>query len=155
MATIKITNKDRFNALIDLVKAEGIAITKDGVTENTEDMVAWLGKQIDKADKKNSTEKAKKTSEQTKTDEMVYDELTTVGQAVKSIVSALNQIYAPEVPYSSSKITASLRRLVAEGKVVNTKGKGGESLYALTPTTEGEDTSTDEVEDTDTAESEE
>lgn len=128
----KITNANRYEALIDLVNANGISLTVGDATENTEDMVKWLQKQIEAISKKKSSSNDKKNEAFAVVDERVLSVLSTSKAKVGSIVEAVNDEYelVGDDKYSSSRVTASLGRLIKEGKVVNVKEKK-DSFYLL------------------------
>ena len=128
----KITNTNRYEALIDLVNANGISLTVGDATENTEDMVKWLQKQIEAISKKKSSSNDKKNEAFAVVDERVLSVLSTSKAKVGSIVEAVNDEYelVGDDKYSSSRVTASLGRLIKEGKVVNVKEKK-DSFYLL------------------------
>ena len=113
----KITQKQRFEALIELVKANGITVANGEVTEGTEDIVKFLESRIEALDKKVSKSNDKISTEQTEVDEKVLSVMTADKRKVAEIVKAVNPEYGVE--YSSSRVTASLGRLKGKGEVIN------------------------------------
>lgn len=124
----KITQKQRFEALIDLVESNGISITVGEVSEGTDEMVAFLRSRIEALDKKVSKGNEKADKEQAEVDEKVASVMTKDKVKVSEVVNEVNEEYGTN--YTSSRITASLRRLMAKGVVGNVTEKKN-SYYFL------------------------
>lgn len=108
----KITKRDRFNALINLVNANG------GDT----DMVAFLENEIALLDRKHSKTNAKASAERTAFLDLVYDALAEKGCAVQAKALIGSAVFGDEV-MSSQKLSPALKALVAEGRAEEIKDK--------------------------------
>jgi hypothetical protein len=124
----KITNKQRYEALIELVKANGISLSNGEVSEGTNEMVAFLESRIEGLEKKVSKGNEKADKEQAEVDEKVLFVMTKNKVKVSEVVISVNGEYGTN--YTSSRITASLRRLMAKGVVGNVVEKKN-SYYFL------------------------
>jgi hypothetical protein len=124
----KITNKQRFEALIELVKANGISVACGEMVEGTDEMVAFLEKRIEGLDKKVTKANDKADKEKAEVDEVVLSVMGKDKVKVAEVVSLIREDKGVE--YSSSKVTASLRRLMAQGLVGNVVEKKN-SYYFL------------------------
>lgn len=113
------TKRDYFEAIL--------AVAQSGVDFNGLDVAAFVQKQIDLLD--NAKGKSRKVSEKELTERAEVD--SAVLTAVKSFDSAKRVKAIAEVAeLSSQAVTASLKRLVAEGKVSVTEFEGL-NLYAV------------------------
>lgn len=113
------TKRDYFEAIL--------AVAQSGVDFNGLDVAAFVQKQIDLLD--NAKGKSRKISEKELTERAEVD--SAVLTAVKSFDSAKRVKAIAEVAeLSSQAVTASLKRLVAEGKVSVTEFEGL-NLYAV------------------------
>lgn len=129
----QITQKQFFTALISLVEGNpDFTVKADGMTATADEVVKFLNSRIEALEKK-----ATKTSDKTNTaheevDERVLSVLAPLGARVKTITEMVNEQYEldGDNAYSSSKVTASLTRLVNNGKAVKTIDKKI-SLYSL------------------------
>ena len=107
----KITKRDRFNALLSLSEVQANA-----------DLVAFIEHEIELLDKKNSGEK-KLTAQQTANEGikdaiiegMKENRLYTVTEIIKEIAEC-NEL-------TNQRVSALLRQLISEGKVVKTVDK--------------------------------
>lgn len=124
----KITQKQRYEALIDLVKSNGITISNGEVTEGVDEMVAFLCSRIEALDKKVSRSNEKTDKEQAEVDEKVLSVMTQNKVKVAEVMKFVNAEFDTE--YTSSRITSSLRRLMAKGLVGNVVEKKN-SYYFL------------------------
>lgn len=124
----KITNKQRFEALIELVKANGISLSNGEVSEGTDEMVAFLESRIEGLDKKVSKANDKADKEKAEVDAVVLSVMGKDKVKVSEVVSLIREDKGIE--YNSSKVTASLRRLMAQGVVGNVVEKKN-SYYFL------------------------
>ena len=124
-----ITQKQYFTALISLVEENpDFTVEVDGMTATADEVVKFLESRIESLEKKTSKANDKVNTEQAAVDEKVLSVMTAIGTKVAQIAKLVNEEY--EVEYSSSKVTASLRRLVAKGLVKNEVVKK-DSLYSL------------------------
>lgn len=113
------TKRDYFEAIL--------AVAQSGVDFNGLDVAAFVQKQIDLLD--NAKGKSRKVSEKELSERAEVD--SAVLTAVKSFDSAKRVKAIAEVAeLSSQAVTASLKRLVAEGKVSVTEFEGL-NLYAV------------------------
>lgn len=125
----KITQKQMYTALITLVEENpDFTVKADGMTATADEVVKFLESRIESLEKKTSKANDKVNTEQAEVDEKVLSVMTAIGTKVAQITKLVNEEY--EVEYSSSKVTASLRRLVAKGLVKNEVVKK-DSLYSL------------------------
>ena len=124
----KITNKQRYEALIELVKANGISLSNGEVIEGTDEMVAFLESRIEGLDRKVSKANDKADKEKAEVDENVLSVMTEKKVKVSEVVTALREDKG--IDYNSSKVTASLRRLMSANLVGNVVEKKN-SYYFL------------------------
>lgn len=124
----KITNKQRYEALIELVKANGISLSNGEVVEGTDEMVAFLESRIEGLDRKVSKANDKADKEKAEVDEKVLSVLSTDKSKVADVMKRVNAEFGTD--YSSSKVTASLRRLMSANLVGNVVEKKN-SYYFL------------------------
>ena len=129
----QITQKQFFTALISLVEGNpNFTVKADGMTATADDVVKFLNSRIESIEKKATKTTDKKNGAFEEVDERVLSVLTTIGARVKTITEMVNTEYDldGDNAYSSSKVTASLTRLVNNGKAVKTIDKKI-SLYSL------------------------
>ena len=114
MATVKTTQKEMFNAIIKALKGENAGFTMDELIEFAEGRIAVL-------DKKSASRKTKvnEADEILKTE--AFDTLAAMSEP--STVTALMNVNSYLGQESNQKISAILRKLVAEGKVERFKDK--------------------------------
>ena len=125
----QITQKQMFTALISLVEGNpDFTVKADGMTATADEVVKFLNSRIESLEKKATKTSDKTNTEQAEVDEKVLSVMTTTNAKVGEIAKAVNSEY--EVDYSSSKVTASLRRLVGKGLVINEVDKKN-SYYRL------------------------
>ena len=125
----QITQKQMFTALISLVESNpDFTVKADGMTATADEIVKFLNSRIESLEKKATKTTDKTNTEQAEVDSKVLSVMTTTNAKVGEIAKAVNSEY--EVDYSSSKVTASLRRLVGKGAVVNEVDKKN-SYYRL------------------------
>ena len=125
----QITQKQFFTALISLVEGNpDFTVKADGMTATADEVVKFLNSRIESLEKKATKTSDKTNTEQAEVDEKVLSVMTTTNAKVGEIAKAVNSEY--EVDYSSSKVTASLRRLVGKGLVINEVDKKN-SYYRL------------------------
>lgn len=124
-----ITQKQYFTALISLVEQNpDFTVKADGMTATADEVVKFLNSRIESLEKKATKTSDKANTEQAEVDEKVLSVMTAVQVKVGQIAKLVNEEY--DTDYSSSKVTASLRRLVAKGLVKNEQVKK-DSLYSL------------------------
>lgn len=124
-----ITQKQYFTALISLVEENpDFTVEVDGMTANADDVVKFLNSRIESIDKKATKTTAKANTEQVEVDSKVLSVMSVEKRKVGEITKLVNAQY--NLDYSSSKITASLGRLKANGLVVNEVDKKN-SYYFL------------------------
>ena len=125
----QITQKQMFTALISLVESNpDFTVKADGMTATAEDTIKFLEGRIESLAKKATKTSDKVNTEQAEVDEKVLSVMTTVQVKVGQIAKPVNEEY--DTDYSSSKVTASLARLVGKGVVKNEVVKK-DSLYSL------------------------
>ena len=124
-----ITQKQYFTALISLVEENpDFTVEADGMTASADEVVKFLNSRIESLEKKATKTSDKTNTEQAEVDEKVLSVMTAVQVKVGQIAKMVNEEYGTD--YSSSKVTASLRRLVGKGLVKNEVVKK-DSLYSL------------------------
>ena len=129
----QITQKQFFTALISLVENNpDFSVKADGMTATADEVVKFLNSRIEALDKKTSKSTDKKNEAFDLVDERVLSVLTTIKAKVKAITDMVNAEYdlGGDEAYSSSKVTASLQRLIRDGKAQNIKEKK-DSFYCL------------------------
>lgn len=129
----QITQKQFFTALISLVEENpDFTVKADGMTASADEVVKFLNSRIESLEKKATKTSDKADTEKAEVDERVLSVLAPLGAKVKTITEMVNEQYGleGENAYSSSKVTASLRRLVSKGLVKNEVVKK-DSLYSL------------------------
>lgn len=105
----KKTNKDFFN--------EVIALAKDN-----EELVAWAQKQIKILEDRNANRKPTKTQKENEdVKDKIVETLTVIGKPATVTEILTNGNFPAET--SNQKVSALLRQLVADGKVVKTVDK--------------------------------
>lgn len=118
MATIKVTNKDFYNAFIALANGEEIAMTPAQVTE-------WCEKKITQLEKKSATGSTKLTKTQEANVE--YKEIILEILAENGGYMTITEIKAENEIFSgwdgSQKMSALLTQLIKVGKVEKTTEK--------------------------------
>ena len=125
----QITQKQFFTALITLVEENpDFTVEADGMTASADEVVKFLNSRIESLEKKATKTTDKTNTEQAEVDEKVLSVMTAVQVKVGQIAKMVNEEYGTD--YSSSKVTASLRRLVGKGLVKNEVVKK-DSLYSL------------------------
>lgn len=125
----QITQKQMFTALIDLVKENPqFEVKVNGLVATADDTVQFLNSRIEALEKKASKSNDKVSAEQAEVDGKVLSVVKKERHKVGEIVKEVNAEYG--VDYSSSRVTASLRRLVEKGAVLNEMEKKN-SYYFL------------------------
>ena len=124
-----ITQKQYFTALISLVEENpDFTVKADGMTASADEVVKFLNSRIESLEKKATKTTDKTNTEQAEVDEKVLSVMTKDNRKVGEIAKLVNTEY--DTDYSSSKVTASLRRLVGKGLVINEVDKKN-SYYRL------------------------
>lgn len=117
--TNKITQKDRFQALIELVQTYGIEISNGDVTETTEDMVAFLQGRIDSLVKKGSSKKPNLLAEDIH--DAVLDILSQYDRLKVAEMLQIEPIASmrtdEDMPISSQRLTSIITAMVKAGEV--------------------------------------
>ena len=116
MADVKVTIKDMFNEIIALAEENG-----------REDIVEFAKGRIAQLEKKSSNKKNPKSEENEALKAVILD---TMAGMEPSTVSAIMKANDEIGTYSNQKISAMLRQLENEGKVVKTKDKKT-TIFAL------------------------
>lgn len=124
----KITQKQRYEALIDLVNKYGISITNGDAFEGKEEMVAFLESRIEGLDKKASFKSAKVEAERDELKGALLDILSAEGKALK-----ISEILQREpiasmrtdegLPISSQKLSYMANALAKAGVLTKTSEK--------------------------------
>lgn len=129
MAT-KITHKQKFTEIISIIEnfASDYSTVINGEPLTANDLIEFINGRKEAIEKKATKTTDKTNTEQAEVDSKVLSVMTTANAKVGEIAKAVNSEY--EVDYSSSKVTASLRRLVGKGAVVNEVDKKN-SYYRL------------------------
>ena len=129
-----ITQKQYFTALISLVEENpDFTVEADGMTASADDTIKFLEGRIASLDKKATKTSDKTNTEQAEVDSKVLSVMTTDKRKVGEILEIVKKEYPDDEDvqkYSSSKVTASLRRLVACKSVENAV-EGKYSYYFL------------------------
>ena len=123
MADVKFSQKVMFTAIIDVLNGDTpeIKVTND-------EMIEFLEGRISQLEKKASSKKAKENPENDSIKMAILDTLAELGKP--STVSALQKADDTLAGYSNQKVTAMLRKLIDEGKVVKDKDKKS-TVFAL------------------------
>lgn len=125
----QITQKQFYTALISLVEENpDFTVEADGMTANADEVVKFLNSRIESIEKKATKTSDKTNTEQVEVDSKVLSVMSVEKRKVGEIAKLVNAQY--NLDYSSSKVTASLRRLVGNGLVVNEVDKKN-SYYRL------------------------
>lgn len=116
MANTKLTQKDYYNMIIEVLKEA-----------ERDDLVDFCKDRIDKLARKSSSKKPTKTQiENEGIKETVLEVLADLDNAVSTSALATE----PRISVSTQKLAPILKALVAEGKVVRSEEKG-KALFAL------------------------
>lgn len=116
MANTKLTQKDYYNMIIEVLKEA-----------ERDDLVDFCKDRIDKLARKSSSKKPTKTQiENEGIKETVLEVLADLDNAVTTSALATE----PRISVSTQKLAPILKALVAEGKVVRSEEKG-KALFAL------------------------
>lgn len=108
----KITNKDRYIAIVSLLTGAETEIP-------TEDLVEFCEKQIDALDRKSVKAKEKAAERKEASDELteaIYDVLTDVAQTIPQILDALG-----DEELTNAKISNRCAKLAKAGRVVKSE----------------------------------
>lgn len=125
----QITQKQMFKALVSLIESNpDFEVKADGLVANADKVIEFLNSRIEVLDKKASKSNDKVDKEQAEVDNKVLSVMSTEKHKVVEIMKAVNAEYGTY--YSSSKITASLRRLMGNNLVLNVVEKKN-SYYFL------------------------
>lgn len=113
-SNVKVTQKDYFNGLIAYLKGEDTDFTNEEYIEFLEGRIAVL-------DKKSANRKTKVNEADEELKDAVIETLTALGEP--STVSALMKANERLGAESNQKISAILRKLIADEKVLRDKDK--------------------------------
>jgi hypothetical protein len=114
-SNVKVTQKDYFNGLIAYLKGEGDA------RFSNEEYIEFLEGRIAVLDKKSANRKTKVNEADEELKDAVIETLTALGEP--STVSALMKANERLGAESNQKISAILRKLIADEKVLRDKDK--------------------------------
>ena len=114
-SNVKVTQKDYFNGLIAYLKGEGDA------RFSNEEYIEFLEGRIAVLDKKSANRKTKVNEADEELKDAVIETLTALGEP--STVSALMKANERLGAESNQKISAILRKLIADEKVLREKDK--------------------------------
>lgn len=117
MANKKLTKRDHFNALLALVEAQDNQV-----------LVEFVNHELELLSKKNSSER-KPTAAQ-KENEIVKEIILAALTTTPAQISELQKTHAELAEISNQKISALLRQLIIDNKVVRTEDKK-KALFAL------------------------
>ena len=117
MTNKKLTKKDHFNALLALAEAQ-----------NDQTLVDFINHELELLTKKNTSER-KPTAAQ-KENEIVKKIILAALTTTPAQISELQKTHAELAEISNQKISALLRQLIQENKVVRTEDKK-KALFAL------------------------
>ena len=123
MADVKFSQKVMFTAIVDVLNG---ATPEIEVTN--EELIEFLEGRITQLEKKASNKKAKENPENDSIKVAILDTLAELGEP--STVSALQKADDTLAGYSNQKVTAMLRKLIDEGKVIKDKDKKS-TVFAL------------------------
>ena len=121
MAVVKVTQKDMFNGLIAMLNGEETDFTN-------EEFVEFLKGRIAVLEKKSSNRKTKVSEEDEELKAAAIDALTAIGEP--ATVSALMKANERLGAVSNQKVSAILRKLMADGLVIRDKDKKS-TIFAL------------------------
>ena len=116
----KITQREYFNAIINFLNGNGTEIS-------TEDMIKFCEGRITVLDNKSASRKPTKTQEENEVLKVkVLDVMTSDGQTVSEIMAKDAELSA----LSNQKVSALLKALVTDGKVIKGEDKR-KSVFSL------------------------
>ena len=121
MAEVKITQKTMFNAVIDFLNGEDTDFS-------TEEMVEFLEGRIAVLDKKSANRKTKVNEEDEALKSLTLEALALL-DTPSTVTDIMKKVDFP-VGTSNQKVSAILRKLIAEGKVEKEKDKKS-TLFSL------------------------
>lgn len=121
MAEVKITQKTMFNAVIDFLKGEDTDFSTDEMIEFLEGRIAVL-------DKKSANRKTKVNEEDEELKSLTLEALTIL-DTPSTVTDIMKEVDFPDGT-SNQKVSAILRKLIAEGKVEREKDKKS-TLFSL------------------------
>lgn len=119
MGTSKITKRDNFNSLLALVKGN-------------DELTAFITHEIELLDKRTSAERKPSKAERMKIEQdealaqAIMDGMGTTKYTVSALIKAIPDLNG----LSTQKVTALLRKMIAEGKIAKSVEKGT-SFYAI------------------------
>lgn len=130
MAKTKVTNKEMYGILADIVNAVGIP---KGVEASVtpDELLDWIEIKTEQLTRK-ATTTTKKQKETAETNKALLDKILPVIEAAENgiTVTDIMKTDAAFADYSNQKITALLRKAIADGLVSKEK-VGGKTLYKI------------------------
>jgi len=120
-SNVKVTQKDYFNGLIAYLNGEDTNFTNEEFVEFLEGRIAVLNK-------KSANRKTKVNEADEELKSLTLEALTILG-APSTVTEIMNKVDFP-VGTSNQKVSAILRKLIAEGVVDKTKDKKS-TLFSL------------------------
>lgn len=130
MAKTKVTNKEMYGILADIVNAVGIP---EGVEASVtpDELLDWIEIKTEQLTRK-ATTMTKKQKETAETNKVLLDKILPVIEAAENgiTVTDIMKTDAAFADYSNQKITALLRKAIADGLVSKEK-VGGKTLYKI------------------------
>lgn len=130
MAKTKVTNKEMYGILADIVNAVGIP---EGVEASVtpDELLDWIEIKTEQLTRK-ATTMTKKQKETAETNKALLDKILPVIEAAENgiTVTDIMKTDATFADYSNQKITALLRKAIADGLVSKEK-VGGKTLYKI------------------------
>lgn len=113
MATIKVTKKDNFNAIL--------AILATAETANKEALIEFVNHEIELLDKKANSSKSVPSKTQAENENIKTAIIEALNKAKKALTITEFQTANPEFEeYSNQKLSALFRQLISAGKVEKT-----------------------------------
>lgn len=130
MAKTKVTNKEMYGILADIVNAVGIP---EGVEASVtpDELLDWIEIKTEQLTRK-ATTMTKKQKETAETNKALLDKILPAIEAAENGITVTDIMKTDEAfaDYSNQKITALLRKAIADGLVSKEK-VGGKTLYKI------------------------
>lgn len=132
MATTKITKKMNAQAILNLMESmddESVLATVGDVDITVKDATEYLNHEVELLDKKRTSKGSKKVNEENQRLQGIILEVLSTMDGAKT-VSEIQKMNEELDGLSNQKVSALIRGLVTDDKVVKTTEKG-KSLFAL------------------------
>jgi hypothetical protein len=130
MAKTKVTNKEMYGILADIVYAVGIP---EGVESSVtaDELIDWIEIKTEQLTRK-ATTMTKKQKETAETNKALLDKILPAIEAAENGITVTDIMKTDEAfaDYSNQKITALLRKAISDGLVSKEK-VGGKTLYRI------------------------